>query len=93
MNDTAKLQLAVFEDFVAQELEYLEDEGLADEGSDVLDLLQQAAMDASMGKVLDAAQIEQFGFDYYNATAGDFYGDTDMSDAIEAALMETLATA
>ena len=89
MNDIAKLQLAVFEDFAGKEQAYMEEEGVED--STVLDLLQQAAMDATMGKVLTAAEIEKFALGYYDATANDVTGDTDMADWLEEELMKTLA--
>ena len=89
MNETATLQLAVFEDFIGKELIYMEEEGIAK--SPVLDLLKQAVVDAGMGKVLTAEEIEKFAMDYYNATANDMTGDTDMADWLEEELMQTLA--
>lgn len=89
MNETATLQLAVFEDFISKELMYMEDEGLVE--SPVLDLLQQAAMDATMGKVLTKEEVEKMALDYYNATANDMTGDTDMADWFEEELKSTLA--
>lgn len=89
MNDTAKLQLAVIEDFIGKELVYMEEEGI--EASPVLDLLKQAAVDAGLGKVLTEEEVDKLALDYYNATANDMTGDTDMADWLEEELMETLA--
>ena len=88
MNDVAKRQLAVLEEFIADELRYMEEEGIED--SAVLDLLQQAAMDATLGKVLDESGVIDIAQAFYDATSNEFTGDTDMSDWLEEKLLETL---
>jgi len=89
-NPAAAAQLCVLQRYIAEELRYEEEEG-DKRCAVVLQLLREAEAAAQAGIVLDPAAAEAFAMQYYEATRGDgMYGDTDMSDALEAELTAAL---